>query len=147
DDALGGFNSATAQEPWRTVPGGFDSRGVNGLQFGHGPGAVENSRRWTRRSPPQRCFNSATAQKPWRTAAKPILVDLVHLPSIRPRPRSRGDPYPAFSTPVASTGFNSATAQEPWRTKSSSPQPPPASKLQFGHGPGAVENVDRQLRE
>jgi len=91
DDIPGGFNGATAMEPWKSLilvtgePMGAE------LQWGHGDGAVEEPeehlerkraarasmgpRRWSRGRVhhagiplfKHRCFNGATAMEPWKS--------------------------------------------------------------------------------
>ena len=130
----GGFNSATADRPWKPVVmtrqcretelasirprhrgrgnsgrhrhGGW--RG-DGLQFGHGTEAVETELDLT--TAVARCvgFNSATAHRPWKPAAT-----------------RRG--------PDAQQCFNSATAQRPWKRMFACRMASLTSLLQFGHG-------------
>src|SRR5205823_5596653 len=110
------FNSATAQEPWRTSQRTYLTEPEFAvLQFGHGPGAGENGSGSGGSRRASTDFNSATAQEPWRTIGS----------------RCRFGP---------DRNFNSATAQEPWRTTGTPAVGFGVSILQFGHGPGAVEN-------
>ena len=86
------------------------------LQFGHGLGAVENMAKEKSRSAERPGFNSATASGPWRT--------------------SLGAKWDAAKRQC----FNSATASGPWRTRIEALTRTANARLQFGHGLGAVEN-------
>ena len=116
------FNSATASGPWRTTSVSLNMDTGAGLQFGHGLGAVENALELGVPAGLVGPFNSATASGPWRTQILVVVVDRVHRPSIRPRPRGRGE----HSWPGSGAGQ--------------------ITPLQFGHGLGAVENPARWRR-
>jgi len=115
DDIPGGFNGATAMEPWKSLilvtgePMGAE------LQWGHGDGAVEEPeehlerkraarasmgpRRWSRGRVhhagiplfKHRCFNGATAMEPWKRDG-------------------------VLAVGICAGSFNGATAMEPWKS-------------------------------
>ena len=63
-----------------------------------------------------RSFNSATASGPWRTTGPKAHPRHRQSPSIRPRPRGRGEPPLECRQVPGDCSFNSATASGPWRT-------------------------------
>src|SRR5579884_1556959 len=88
------------------------------LQFGHGPLAVDHSHSGRPALRQAASFNSATARWPWIT--------------------------PNCRTPrLHWTGFNSATARWPWITTPATTRERSCFRLQFGHGPLAVDHPGR----
>ncbi len=63
------FNAATTRRPWRTeLLGKCRQAGLDVLQCGHDPKAVENAVCRTGRASTSGGFNAATARRPWRTS-------------------------------------------------------------------------------
>ena len=113
---------------------------VAALQCGHGPSAVETELGAQRDIDSSAPFNAATARQPWRPGAV-VARNLCCVPSMRPRPVSRGDVRAARSAvrsgspsmrprPV-SRGDCGATVRARWLERA----------LQCGHGPSAVETI------
>ncbi len=110
-----GFNGATARRPWKTTPSLCGSEcqwsGFNGATARR-PWKTET---WPSRSTGVTCFNGATARRPWKTTIR--------------RTTTRG-----------SSSFNGATARRPWKTRVGRGCIYRMERLQWGHGPEAVED-------
>ena len=118
----GGFNSATAAEPWRCAAK-IPSR-LRACSASIRPRLRSRGDRMAvARSHSRTCwrFNSATAAEPWRSPVGESGVERMERASIRPRLRSRGDSKVTTSRSAGLLGFNSATAAEPWRCAKSPP--------------------------
>ncbi len=147
--------------------------GTRRLQWGHGDGAVEETRsrrrrdpirrasmgprRWSRgraRSPGDRArrlqgrFNGATAMEPWKRL--PLLVVSFRMLSLQ---WGHGDGAVEETGGLLSLRpklkrFNGATAMEPWKSPDLQPLAITIEWLQWGHGDGAVEesgSLERKL--
>ena len=164
------FNGATALGPWKTRsrrsrrairvmqasmgprrwgrgrrprPSGTRTE-ARGLQWGHGAGAVEDVRAPRSGSRHARRFNGATALGPWKTrAAAPAeardAAGFNGATALGPW-KTR---LPAAMSRHRLASFNGATALGPWKTSSSAgTSERTRSSLQWGHGAGAVEDVE-----
>src|SRR5208282_2632316 len=86
------------------------------LQWGHGDEAVEEEEGFRGAGGERPGFNGATAMKPWKR---------------RGAPPCRG----------SSAGFNGATAMKPWKRWCATPIGLGSTRLQWGHGDEAVEEM------
>ncbi len=164
------FNSATDLGPWKpgdspTVESFAYEASIRPRIWGRG-----NRRPRSRNGRTTRRFNSATDLGPWkphrdnrrdgtatRASIRPriwgrgnhtreITVGVKWLDaSIRPRIWGRGNPYRCFRGRSGSRGFNSATDLGPWKPWNVRPATTGETRLQFGHGFGAVETVQSCL--
>jgi len=140
------------------------------LQFGHGGGAVEDAagldrtvhgevasirpRRWSRGGHAfwvLAAYHRGASIRPRRWSRGgprrlPPWQPPLQVASIRPRRWSRGGPCPRRQRAQLIDDFNSATAVEPWRTAMIDEELARIKQLQFGHGGGAVEDVEAALR-
>src|SRR5208337_574197 len=103
--------------PWKSAELASRGRWKRALQWGHGDGAVEESLLLVMR------ITQRTA-------------------SMGPRRWCRGREWTHLLCPVASNRFNGATAMVPWKRTDLDFLIPAADLLQWGHGDGAVEEVE-----
>ncbi len=136
---MGGFNGATAMEPWKRIYERGEKIAEGELQWGHGDGAVEETGKLSQKSRQPNGFNGATAMEPWKRPAMTTLDSEVRrlqwghgdgaveehdnrsyrsAPNIRFNGATAMEPWKRGRLTPAHTGrssFKGATAMEPWK--------------------------------